>query len=150
MHLRYLPPRKINESSVYPPYMATGVETEALPGKRSTSIPYPAVFWACPADSGLKMSVNPFDRVNLGYDGLFGPKTMFWHVLPSMGKTLSVALEVPVMNMERATNVESATAFVVLVGFAWVCWKLFAGWQKGQDRKTESKPKVGKKGKKQK
>ncbi|PSK55771.1 hypothetical protein B9Z65_4649 [Elsinoe australis] len=112
MHLRYLPPRKINESSVYPPYMATGVETEALPGKRSTSIPYPAVFWACPADSGLKMSVNPFDRVNLGYDGLFGPKTMFWHVLPSMGKTLSVSLEVPVMNMERATTVESATAVV--------------------------------------
>ncbi|KAI4123681.1 MAG: hypothetical protein LQ347_006059, partial [Umbilicaria vellea] len=55
LHLRYLRP-------------SAGGITEV-------EVPWPVVFWACTAEEGSKMSVNPFDRVNLGYDGLFGPKT---------------------------------------------------------------------------
>jgi hypothetical protein len=50
-------------------------------------IPAPALFWACPAtDSGANtgsLEASPFDRVNLGYDGLFGPRTLFYHLRPS-------------------------------------------------------------------
>lgn len=64
LHLRYLSPT--NNTNGY-----TSIET-----------PHPIVFWACTADEGSKFSGNPFDRVNLAYDGLFGPQTMFYHVSP--------------------------------------------------------------------
>ncbi|OBT49640.1 hypothetical protein VE04_10037, partial [Pseudogymnoascus sp. 24MN13] len=60
LHLRYLLP---NES-----------------GYSSTSLPSPVLFWACEADEESKLEGNPFDRVNLGYDGLFGDKTLFYHL----------------------------------------------------------------------
>lgn len=74
------------------------------------------------------MSVNPFDRVNLGYDGLFGPKTMFYHVspatTPASSEPLYEKLEAPVLDLSRAGNVEMGTAVAVVLGFAWVIWKL--------------------------
>jgi hypothetical protein len=90
-------------------------------------LPWPVVFWACDAEEGLKMSTNPFDRINLGYDGLFGPKTMFYHVPPSSHAAEVVeVLPMPVLQPEQATWVPIGTLIAVLAGFGWVCWKLFS------------------------
>jgi hypothetical protein len=96
------------------------------------SIPAPIVFWACNADEGTKFKVNPFDRENLGYDGLFGTKTMFYHVPPAsvMAEAengLLLGLEVPVLEAAGAGWVSMATGAVVLVGFTWVLWKILGG-----------------------
>ena len=73
------------------------------------------------------MNNNPFDRVNLGYDGLFGPRTMFYHLQPTnQAKSLVEELKVPVLNMD-GTNVgwvSYGTVMIVLLGFSWVCWIL--------------------------
>ncbi|GAM84209.1 hypothetical protein ANO11243_022020 [Dothideomycetidae sp. 11243] len=135
-HLRYIPPKSAaNASSMYPEYLAAAYDTlDDVPGKRTVSIPYPVVFWACPADTGLKMATNPFDRVNLGYDGLFGPKTLFWHIQSSAATTsvnsqrLEVLLDAPVLNMDQTAWVDIGTGLAVFLGFAWVCWKLFIGY----------------------
>lgn len=122
MHLRYLPP--------------------SPSGYANASLPYPAVFWACRAEEGTKMTVNPFDRVGLGYDGLFGERTMFYHLTPAPvttglahGQTqakgtwganglLEATLTVPVLDTSKAAWVESGTVGVVVLGFAWLVWKL--------------------------
>ena len=76
------------------------------------------------------MGVNPFDRVNLGYDGLFGPRTMFYHFQPAaagnQGGNLVETLRVPVLDTRRTGRVEVGTVAIVLVGFLWVCWRLLA------------------------
>ena len=89
-------------------------------------IPWPVVFWACSAEEGTKMSTNPFDRVNLGYDGLFGPRTMFFHLRPdtkAFGELVET-LNVPTLDQDRTARLDSATVVVVLLGFLWVLWKL--------------------------
>lgn len=88
----------------------------------SHTLPWPVVFWACEAEESSKMSTNPFDRTNLGYDGLFG-KAMFYHI-PAAAETVA-RLEVPVM--EDATWAPVGTAVAVLLGFGWVLWKLMLG-----------------------
>ncbi|KAI9881334.1 MAG: protease B nonderepressible form [Pleopsidium flavum] len=131
LHLRYLPP--------------------TAGGITKVQVPWPVVFWACTAEEGTKMTVNPFDRVNLGYDGLFGPRTMFYHLEPTppgnVNGTLVETLDVPVLDMEKAEYVEVGTVLVVLVGFLWVCWKLVAvfrhvgiggGTSEGQELKKRS------------
>lgn len=121
LHLRYLQP-------------ADG-------GYRTVELPYPAVFWACAAEDGTKFSTNPFDRVNLGYDGLFGPRTEFWHVTPDpllapdkasrpTTGSLKSAVRVPVLDSSRIDKVNVGTAAVVLLGFSWVLWKLLAVYRK--------------------
>ena len=108
-HLRYLPPSKDAKT----------------PGYEDLEVPWPVVFWACEAQEGLKMATNPFDRVNLGYDGLFGPKTMFHHVSPAPADGLVIEkLVVPVMDVQRAQWLETGTVLAVLAGFGWVCWQL--------------------------
>lgn len=76
------------------------------------------------------MSVNPFDRVNLGYDGLFGPRTMFYHLQPMVAGNgsggLVEMLRVPVLDTWRTGWVEVGTVAVVVGGFLWVCWTLVA------------------------
>jgi hypothetical protein len=106
LHLRYLPP-------------TSG-------GRATTDIPWPAVFWACRAEEGTKMNVNPFDRVNLGYDGLFGPKTMFYHLSPNTTETggLTNSIDVPVLDVTKTSWVGPATGIVVAAGLFWVLWKL--------------------------
>lgn len=47
------------------------------------------------------MGTNPFDRVGLGYEGLFGPRTMFYHLVPnaseaSVANEVSITSEAPV------------------------------------------------------
>ncbi|KAK3313433.1 PIG-X [Apodospora peruviana] len=108
LHLRYLEPNR------------GGYET--------IEVPYPAVFWACTAEEGTKFPNNPFERVNLGYDGLFGPRTVFWHVEPRPlgGGQLQNAIRVPVLDLDKSAWVNIGTAVAVLVGFAWVAWRLAA------------------------
>lgn len=127
LHLRYLPP--------------------TAGGLSQIQIPWPVVFWACTSDDGTKFPVNPFDRVNLGYDGLFGPRTMFYHLDVAGGnKSLVETLDVPVLDTEAvgARWIESGTVLVVLLGFAWVVWKLWPGLRTearelGLGRKGEEK-----------
>ncbi|KAL3419395.1 hypothetical protein PVAG01_09617 [Phlyctema vagabunda] len=123
LHLRYLPPSSSN---------ATGG------GKTSLELPYPVLFWACVADEGSKFPINPFDRVNLGYDGLFGPKTMFYHLSPdpSAGRLTNV-VDVPVLDLSRSKYVELGTAAVVLLGFSWVLWCLLGVWRRNGYGRTE-------------
>ena len=134
MHLRYLPPTDSKSTT-------TGI--------RETQIPYPAVFWACEAEDGLKMNVNPFDRVNLGYDGLFGPKTMFYHIPPSESVlgSLVAPINVPVLDTAKAGYVEVGTAVAVLLGFAWVCWKLVSANRGEQAESSTSRQTRKEKGK---
>lgn len=118
-------------------------------------IPYPILFWACTAEEGGKFPVNPFDRVNLGYEGLFGSRTMFFHLKPSPssaagglikngfgngdggGKRLVLGIQVPVMDLQRWASgwVEWGTVMAVLLGFGWVAWRLW----KGATPRTESR-----------
>jgi hypothetical protein len=112
LHLRYLSP-------------ASG-------GYANLEIPYPAVFWACNAEEGTKFPTNPFERVNLGYDGLFGPRTVFWHIEPhpeTSGRITS-SIRVPVLDLDKAGWVNVGTAAAVLVGFAWVSWQLLSVYLK--------------------
>ena len=109
LHLRYLGP---NES-----------------GKMKAEIPWPVVFWACAAEKGSKMSVNPFDRVNLGYEEIFGPGTRFHHlnpdVVPTRGdETLLETLEIPVLTLGSSARVEMGTAIVMVLALVWVFTKL--------------------------
>ena len=84
------------------------------------------------------MNTNPFDRVNLGYDGLFGPRTMFYHLQPaSDGKSLLEHNPVPVLDLQGSKMkwIESGTVMVVILGFLWVCLSLlavFPGSSKGK------------------
>lgn len=107
LHLRYLPPTNSSE------------------GITEVPVPWPIVFWACKAEEGLKMSSSPFDRVNLGYDGLFGPRTMFYHVPPRENVHLVETLRVPVLKLGHARLVELGTIVTILLGMGWVVWKLF-------------------------
>lgn len=89
------------------------------------------VFWACTAEEGSKFPINPFDRTNLGYDGLFGPRTMFYHLNPKGGEGgegLMNQISVPVLDLGGTKWVEVGTAGVVVLGFAWVLWCLGAVW----------------------
>lgn len=108
MHLRYLVP--------------------SYGGYKSIQVPYPAVFWACAAAEGTKFPNNPFERVNLGYDGLFGPRTVFWHVepRPQGSSRVTSSITVPVLDLDKAKWVNVGTAAAVLLGFAWVAWKLLS------------------------
>ncbi|KAI9790402.1 MAG: protease B nonderepressible form [Peltula sp. TS41687] len=109
LHLRYLPPGQTEHEEVH--------------------LPWPTVFWACKADAaGTKMAVNPFDRRHLGYEGLFGDKTMFFHWEPETKREVLVErVHVPVLDLKRVGGggrVEWITVVVVLLGFGWVCWRL--------------------------
>ena len=108
LHLRYLPPNPESKSYV--------------------DIPWPVVFWACVAEEGTKMANSPFDRVNLGYDGLFGPRTMFYHLSPDTSNksrdSLVERLEVPVLPANKSNWIEAGTILVIVLGFVWVLTKL--------------------------
>lgn len=98
------------------------------PSEPALSVPWPVVFWACQADEGLKFSTNPFDRVNLGYDGLFGPKTMFFHIPPASQSEAYELIHVPTLDLtpDGVALVTTGTIFAVTVGFLWICWKLLS------------------------
>lgn len=96
-------------------------------GYTDIEVPYPAVFWACAAEEGTKFPNNPFEKVNLGYDGLFGSRTVFWHVepRPALGRSsLTNTIKVPVLDTDKAEWVSGGTSLAVLLGFGWIVWKL--------------------------
>lgn len=100
------------------------------------------------------MAANPFDRVNLGYEGLFGPRTRFVHVPPAPPKvsaaekgftqfagekvkgegTLVEWIDVPVLDLRGAGWVEVVTVGAVVVAFLGLCWALFA---RGGEKKVD-------------
>ncbi|KAK0629741.1 PIG-X [Bombardia bombarda] len=132
LHLRYLSP--------------------AAGGYETIQVPYPAIFWACTAEEGTKFPSNPFERVNLGYDGLFGPRTVFWHVepRPEAGSLLVNAVKVPVLDLNKSEWVNTGTAIAVLLGFAWVVWKLAAVYlSSGHERDSSRAVKPSERKKKQ-
>ncbi|KAL8846445.1 MAG: hypothetical protein Q9221_008470 [Calogaya cf. arnoldii] len=107
LHLRYLPP--------------------AAGGFTSVGLPWPVVFWACTAEEGIDLGSNPFDRINLGYEALFDPTTIFYHFQPQpkeKGARLVEQVQVPVMDLQDLRWVESGTVGVIMFGALWVTWKL--------------------------
>ncbi|KAF2095065.1 protein pbn1 [Rhizodiscina lignyota] len=121
LHLRYLKPA----------HNSSGID--------AVRVPWPAVFWACEAEEGLKMSTSPFDRVNLGYDSLFGPKTMFYPIPPGTAgwwNPLVETLSVPVLDLDRSSWVEFGTIAAISLGTLWICWKLFAAVMGGDKGKA--------------
>jgi hypothetical protein len=127
LHLRYLAP--------------------AAGGYRTIDVPYPVVFWACGAEEGTRFPTNPFDRVNLGYDGLFGPRTVFWHVDPAAvpGSRLMAEIKVPVLDTQKTSYVNAGTAICVMLGFAWVVARLFLSYG-GRKGTADNARDAGKKG----
>ncbi len=77
------------------------------------------------------MSVNPFDRVNLGFDGLFGPRTIFYHLQPALqaGSELVEHVEVPVLASEHVDWIENGTVAAVLIAVVWLMGKLWGAMQ---------------------
>lgn len=123
LHLRYLPP--------------------SPSGYRTVTIPHPLLFWACTADDGTKFPVNPFDRVNLGYDGLFGPRTMFFHLEPK-AERLVESIKVPVLNegVMGFNRVEWVTGCLVLGGFLYVAVLVLRGIWRGTGGSASAKGNV--------
>ncbi|OLN88234.1 Protein pbn1 [Colletotrichum chlorophyti] len=133
LHLRYLEP--------------------TVGGYTDVEVPYPAVFWACSSEEGTKFPSSPFERVNLGYDALFGPRTVFWHVEPrgapgletsAGGSRLTSTVRVPVLEARKAEWVRMGTAIAVALGFAWVMWGLLSTYSRngyGRVGKSDEKKK---------
>lgn len=117
LHLRYLPPSET--------------------GYRTAHVPWPVVFWACTTEDDTKMGKNPFDRTNLGWDGLFGPRTLFYQLQPT-GERLVEDIHVPVLRIEKGDgyfqgkHIELGTCVVISLGFLWVLWRLVCvAWSSG-------------------
>lgn len=93
----------------------------------SLPVPWPVAFWACRAESGAQHPSNPFDRVHLGYEGLFGPKTRFMTVQPEVKgeQELVEWIKVPVLDTRQAGWVGPGTMGAVFVAFLGLCWVLF-------------------------
>jgi hypothetical protein len=77
----------------------------------------------------MDLNNNPFDRQHLGYDALFSPNTIYYHFEPranaaEKAASLVSSLDVPVLNLNEARWVEAGTAVAVVMGTAWVMWKL--------------------------
>ncbi|KAF2715205.1 PIG-X-domain-containing protein [Pleomassaria siparia CBS 279.74] len=126
LHVRYLPAANSSHGSI--------------------PVPWPVVFWACRAEEGAKMAANPFDRLHLGYEALFGPKTRFMHVSPSNASEKGVGkgelvewIDVPILDLGSwsARWVEVGTVGTVLVAFLGLCWVLFTGLKAGKQSEKE-------------
>lgn len=85
------------------------------------------------------MSTNPFDRVNLGYENLFGQRNMFYHLQPAQSTAVSASggqmiedLQVPVLAQGWDGYVEAGTVGCVFLGVLWLMWKLLR--EKGSRR----------------
>lgn len=96
------------------------------------------------------MAANPFDRTNLGYEGLFGPKTRFMHVEPQVsgrkgdgaeGGELVEYIDVPVLDTRGTKYVEVGTMGIVFLGFFSLCWVLFRKRDGEAERRSAEKKK---------
>lgn len=131
LHLRYLEP--------------------APGGIQNVEIPWPIVFWACTAEEGTKFTVNPFDRVNLGYDGLFGTRTMFYHLEPNVSERARLVekIDVPVLDTDVMSfgMAELLTMGLVVGGFCWVAWKVVREILRKENLRPDKSNKGAKRGK---
>ncbi|EXJ83886.1 hypothetical protein A1O1_07515 [Capronia coronata CBS 617.96] len=128
LHLRYLEPKAGGTSEI--------------------EVPWPIVFWACTAEDGTKFPVNPFDRTQLGYDGLFGPRTMFYHLNPAPQNGMMVErIAVPVLDTDTAspTTIEYLTVVSIALGFLWVLFKLRSAFRPASMNVEGKSSDVGKK-----
>ncbi|KAL2419808.1 Protein pbn1 [Exophiala dermatitidis] len=120
-------------------------------GKSVVEMPWPVVFWACTAEEGTKFPVNPFDRTQLGYDGLFGPRTMFYHLdpAPPPNGSLVERIAVPVLDTDNTTprTIEALTTATIVLGFLWVLFKLSSAFRTVPTggRRVDSDPNAKKK-----
>ena len=91
-------------------------------GEQEVSVPYPVVFWACPADGDVDFTNNPFDRTHLGYDALFPKDTTFWHVEPEPvdGSRLVNTVNVPVLKTGNEDLIRQGTFAVLGAGALWI------------------------------
>ncbi|RAL10005.1 uncharacterized protein BO97DRAFT_456956, partial [Aspergillus homomorphus CBS 101889] len=126
LHLRYLHP---SES-----------------GYRSAAVPWPVVFWACTASEEARMQFNPFDRVDLGWEGLFGPQTVFYQVHPAAEQgRLVEEVNVPVLKANgifSSKTIELGTVVAIVLGSLWVLWKLgTVVWGSGPQKRAENQKK---------
>lgn len=87
------------------------------------------------------MGINPFDRTNLGWDSLFGPRTLFYQLQPA-GDRLVEEVDVPVLRLEgggdyfQGKHIEFGTCVVISLGFMWVLWRLACvAWSPGVGNK---------------
>ncbi|KAI9167406.1 Protein PBN1 [Paramyrothecium foliicola] len=119
LHLRYLEPSET--------------------GYAELELPYPVVFWAC-STGETGWNRNPFDRPELGYDNLFDEDTVFWHVAPKpiSGGRLTNIITVPVLQSGGSSWIALGTAAVVMLGFTWVLWQLFAIYWKSGSKKPSN------------
>lgn len=102
------------------------------------TIPWPVVFWACPTDVDGKLSVNPFDRKDLGFDRLFAARTQFYHFQPSGLSTRVMGISIPFLSLEHATSVERLSMLGIIGGFLWICLAL---WRQAPSTRGEASKK---------
>lgn len=96
----------------------------------TVELPWPNVFWACTANVETKLSNNPFDRTDLGYDELFTKNTIFYHIFPESGAAeLVMNVQIPILDQHSGPLVQVGTLLTVIVGFAWICYQLLATGQ---------------------
>ena len=103
-------------------------------GKSEVVLPWPVIFWACNAGTGIDFSVNPFDRVNLGYNTLFEPHTVFYHVPPRYdavggNQSMTISLDIPSADLTSVGSIplEFITLSAIMLGFLWICRQLWPG-----------------------
>ncbi|RPA98648.1 PIG-X-domain-containing protein [Choiromyces venosus 120613-1] len=109
LHLRYLEPR----------YNGTITKVDFA---------WPSVFWACRSEEWKKMTVNPFDRLHLGWEDLFPEQVMYYHLTPTPHEGSEGtwgSINVPVLELENAEMIKIGTVAVVGLGFLWVLFKIF-------------------------
>lgn len=126
-HSRYMPPKPAAEGA-----------------SSNIAVPYPAVFWACDAEAKVKTGRNPWDSKSPGYVGLLGEDKVFYHLVPRPAADGSLYLDVsiPVLDSDWARTIEVGTALTVLLGFLWICWKLFLVGRQDYGAKRRENAKV--------
>ncbi|KAI1006612.1 hypothetical protein K3495_g1609 [Podosphaera aphanis] len=117
----------LHQTAIIPTHLRYLLPSTKSISQRTLEVPYPVVFWTCTAEEELESNVNPFNQVHMGYDDLFGPKTVFYHLNPESIRTdgrLIKSLQVPVLNLEQARYVSVCTVLAISLGFLWVIWCL--------------------------
>jgi hypothetical protein len=117
LHLRYLEPKNSTESEM--------------------RFALPSIFWACRSEEWSKMGNSPFDRMHLGWEHLFPEQTMYYHLSPAEDAWKTI--RVPVLDLQHAMIVKVGTVTVILGGFLWVCWKIFASFTANNNKKSVKK-----------
>lgn len=109
------------------------------------------------SQSDEELGINPFDRIRLGWDGLFKAGTFFYQLHPTAYSNsgpesgqasypLVESIKVPVLSTDYGLggeNIVFGTLVFIAAGFLWIVWKLSPA-----SISRHGKPAVGKKKKK--